>query len=134
LTAIASADGRSPPNTCYVTTHLLELYKECMAGRGYWMEAHGGIEKLAFIGKTSTTPPDAATQLYQSDNDQPARVSERMTGGGRKPRREEGSLPPTTATAGEQAATVSAPYIMMVSNSTAPAHTVNAFPTAGPHH
>jgi hypothetical protein len=62
LTATSAAAGSISPATCPVTTHLLELYQECV-DNGVWVrvlyKAHGGIEKLTFLCK-KTSPPSSS--------------------------------------------------------------------------
>jgi hypothetical protein len=47
LTAVPPAAGTNPPNTCPITTRLLELYQECVEN-GVWArvlyEARDGTE------------------------------------------------------------------------------------------
>ncbi len=60
LTAMPTAAGANPPNTCPITARLLELYQECVEN-GVWAgvlyEARDGIEKLTFLRKKA--PPSS---------------------------------------------------------------------------
>ncbi len=60
LTATPSAAGRTLPPPCSVTSHLLELYRECVDNSGcvrLMCEARGGLKKLTFFLKLPSATP-----------------------------------------------------------------------------
>jgi hypothetical protein len=64
LTATPSAAGRLPPTFSSVSSHLLDLYRECVDNGGWARviyDARGGMEKLIFIRKVQPMPAPAAS-------------------------------------------------------------------------
>jgi hypothetical protein len=69
LTATPSAAGRLPPPLHSVSSHLLDLYHECVDSGGWarvLYDARGGMEKFLFIRKIEPTPaPTVLAPLHK---------------------------------------------------------------------